>query len=590
MKSFLKYTLATVVGIMIVGVILTVVSVSVMTAALVSSGSETKVHSGSVFVLELDGSLVERSEDNPMDMLLGNASPTSSVGLDDVLASIKKAKENDRIMGMLVETGEFSCPPASAEAIRAALLDFKESGKWLLAYSGTYYQTAYWLASAADKVVLNPNGTISWCGLAGQVMYYKGLLDKLGVDVEVFRVGSYKSAVEPYISQTMSDANREQIGAYLGSIWSRMTADVASARGLSEERLNELADKNMDLVTAEECVSAGLADTLMYKDEMKEWLKQLTDAGDDDPLYTLYLDDMKGVKRNVPKDMSGNILAVYYAVGNIDMNTGGLFDEEGIDSEVVTAGLRALRKDDNVKAVVFRVNSPGGSSYGSEQIWREICLLKEKKPVIVSMGDYAASGGYYISCAADTIVAEATTLTGSIGVFGVSPTIGGLLKKAGINVETVKTNRLSDIGNMSRPSTDEEKALVQRTVNTVYDLFTRRCADGRGMSQDSIKMIAEGRVWTGAMAKDLNLVDEIGGLDKAIDIAAQKAGIENYSIVNYPEKKSPMEMLVGSAKEKYISTKLKGLPGECYRMLQLVGSLEKGDRIQALMPYVVTVK
>ena len=590
MKSFLKYTLATVVGIMIVGVILTVVSVSVMTAALVSSGSETKVHSGSVFVLELDGSLVERSEDNPMDMLLGNASPTSSVGLDDVLASIKKAKENDRIMGMLVETGEFSCPPASAEAIRAALLDFKESGKWLLAYSGTYYQTAYWLASAADKVVLNPNGTISWCGLAGQVMYYKGLLDKLGVDVEVFRVGSYKSAVEPYISQTMSDANREQIGAYLGSIWSRMTADVASARGLSEERLNELADKNMDLVTAEECVSAGLADTLMYKDEMKEWLKQLTDAGDDDPLYTLYLDDMKGVKRNVPKDMSGNILAVYYAVGNIDMNTGGLFDEEGIDSEVVTAGLRALRKDDNVKAVVFRVNSPGGSSYGSEQIWREICLLKEKKPVIVSMGDYAASGGYYISCAADTIVAEATTLTGSIGVFGVSPTIGGLLKKAGINVETVKTNRLSDIGNMSRPSTDEEKALVQRTVNTVYDLFTRRCADGRGMSQDSIKMIAEGRVWTGAMAKDLNLVDEIGGLDKAIGIAAQKAGIENYSIVNYPEKKSPMEMLVGSAKEKYISTKLKGLPGEYYRMLQLVGSLEKGDRIQALMPYVVTVK
>ena len=551
------------------------------------------MYDGSVFVLELDGTVVERSENDPLASLLGGISDDSEIGLNDVLSSVSKAKGNDKIKGILVEAGGLRCAPASAEAIRDALLDFKESGKWLLAYGGTYTQTAYWVASAADKVALNPNGNIAWYGLAGQVVYYKGLLDKLGIDVEVFRVGSYKSAVEPFISQTMSEANREQIGAYLGSIWSQMAADVASSRGLSAERLNGLADRNMDVAPAEESVRAGLADTLMYKDEMKEWLKRLTGAGDDDPLHTLRLDEMTGVKEDAPKDKSGNVVAVYYAAGNIDMDGSGPFAEDGICSEKVTADLRALRKDDKVKAVVLRVNSPGGSSYGSEQIWREVCLMKEKKPVIVSMGDYAASGGYYISCAADCIVAEPTTLTGSIGVFGLIPKTGRLQEKLGINVETVKTHKMSDLGTVTRAATAEEKALIQGSVDAVYDLFTRRCADGRGMTQDSIKMIAEGRVWTGSMARDLNLVDELGGIDKAIDIAARKAGVEEFSIGVYPEEKGFMESLLENAKDRYIHAEVKELKealGESYGTFRLLHSLQRADRIQALTPFLVTVK
>ena len=525
MKDFLKYMLAAIVGVCIVGVVFTIIGImSVAGMVASSSGSETKVNDNSVFILNLSGSVEERSQPNPLSQLMGDDFGT--YGLDDILSSIKKAKDNEKIKGICLNAGAFACSPASLEEIRNALVDFKESGKFIVAYGGNYLQNTYYLASVADKVAINPQGSLGWHGLATQTYFLKDLYDKIGIEMQVFRVGTYKSAVEPYIATQMSDANREQTQAFVNSIWGQMVADVAESRNIPADSLNALADRNMDLQPTETYIATGLADTLMYQDEMLAYLKQLTDTEEDDALNKLYLDDMVNVQRNVPKDKSGNILAVYYAAGTIGSSE--LPTDEGIDPGKVTKDLRKLREDESVKAVVLRVNSPGGSAFGSEEIWREVTLLKEKKPVIVSMGDYAASGGYYISCAADWIVAQPTTLTGSIGIFGRVPNAGKLLNdKLGIHFDGVKTNKLADLGDITRPFNEEEKALMQNMVNKGYELFTQRCADGRKMPIDEIKKIAEGRVWTGEMAKDLKLVDELGGIDRAIAVAAERAEIED---------------------------------------------------------------
>lgn len=521
MKEFLKYTFATVCGLVLTGVVFTILGIISLAGIVASSsGTETVVKDRSVFVLELKGNVVERYQENPLMQFLGEDYTT--YGLDDILTSIRKAKENDKIKGIYIDAGAFACQTASMQAIRNALVDFKKSGKFIVAYAGTYSQGTYYIASVADKVIANPSGSIGWHGLAAQTMFLKGLLDKVGVEMQVFRVGTYKSAVEPYIATEMSPANREQTQAFIGSIWQQILNEVSESRKIPADSLNALASRNMDLQPAELYLSTGLADTLMYKDEVLAYLKQLTDCKEDDKLNTLSLEDMINVKRNVPKDKSGNIVAVYYAYGEIDGSESN--DGEGINSEKVIKDLRKLREDESVKAVVLRVNSPGGSAYGSEQIWREVSLLKQEKPVVVSMGDYAASGGYYISCAADWIVAEPTTLTGSIGIFGLVPNAEGLLKdKLGLNFDVVKTNELADLGNLTRPFNEEERTLMQNMVNKGYELFTKRCADGRKMDIEDIKKIAEGRVWTGEMAKDLKLVDELGGLDKAVDAAVSRA-------------------------------------------------------------------
>ena len=581
MKEFMKFTFASLLGVILAGIVFTILGIISMVGMVASSDTETVVKENSIFVLNLEGTLSERVQENPFQKLLGEEN--QAYGLDDILSSIRKAKDNENIKGIYLQPTSLSTSFASLEEIRHALVDFKGSGKFIVAYADQYTQSMYYLASVADKVIVNPQGTISWHGLASQPIFFKDLLNKLGIEMQIFKVGTYKSAVEPYIATEMSEANREQVTAFLTSIWGRLLEDVSASRNIPKETLNNYADQMMDLKQAEEYLTCGLADTLLYKDGVLNYLKELSGREADESLRTLSLNDMKNIKRNTPLDKSGNIIAVYYAVGGIDDGTS---PEEGINSEKVITDLRKLREDETIKAVVLRVNSPGGSAYGSEQIWHEVVLLKAKKPVIVSMGDYAASGGYYISCAADTIVADPTTLTGSIGIFGMFPNMQGLLTdKIGLHFDMVKTNRFSDMGDMTRPFNADEREAMQNYINNGYKLFVKRCADGRGMSTEAIEKIAEGRVWTGEAAKELGLVDELGGLDRALEIAAQKVGIEAYSVVNYPAKESFFSTLLDEGKNDYIETKMSESLGEYFHYVKFIQNLKDTDRIQARMPF-----
>ncbi len=588
MKEFLRSMLATIAGIIVVGFIFFILSLFTITGFIAMSESETTVRENSIFLLDLTGNVSERYQQNPLDQILGEKQTT--YGLDDILSSIKKAKENENIKGIYLNAGAYNCSTASLQAIRNALVDFKESGKFIVAYSGMYTQSAYYIASVADKIIVNPSGNIMWHGLSAQTMFFTDLLKKVGIEMQIFRVGTYKSAVEPFTETAMSQANREQTQAFVSSLWEQFVTDVSASRNLTPERLNELADLNMDFQPAETYIENGLADTLMYKDGVLTYLKKLTDCKEDQELSVLTLNDMTNVKRNTPKDKSGNIIAVYYAYGEIDSQADIAYDE-GINSEKVIKDLRKLRENKDVKAVVLRVNSPGGSAYASEQIWREVSLLKEEKPVIVSMGDYAASGGYYISCAATQIVAEPTTLTGSIGIFGMFPDVSKLVnEKLDIHIDGVKTNQLSDIGIINRPFNPEEQALIQNMVNEGYELFTKRCADGRNIPIEELKKIAEGRVWTGAMAKELKLVDELGGLDKAIAIAADTVNVENYTILSYPAKEDIFTSLLNINGERYIKSKVKNLLGNYGNAFMWMNHAAEADRLQARMPFEYQIK
>lgn len=585
MKEFLRSTLATITGIAICGFVLAFIGIMTLAGIMATSSSETVVRSNSVFVLDLEGVVTERYLSSPIDQFLGEQMSTH--GLDDILASIRKAETNSNIKGIYLNAGILDCSYASLQEIRNALVNFKKSGKFLIAYSDAYTQGGYYIASAADKIIVNPAGSLSWHGLAAESMFYKDLLEKLGIKMQVFRVGTYKSAVEPFVCTEMSPANREQTQAFVNSIWQGIVADVAESRHISADTLNSLADRNMDFQPAETYVATGLADTLMYKDEVLAYLKSLTGMENTDNLRTLSLDEMANVPDS-PKSKSKNVIAIYYAFGEID--NAASYDE-GINSEKMAKDLRELRKDERIKAVVLRVNSPGGSAYGSEQIWREVSLLNAEKPVVVSMGDYAASGGYYISCAASRIVAEPATLTGSIGIFGLVPDASRLLKdKLGLRFDGVKTNRLADLGNIGRPMNEEEGALMQNMVNNGYELFTKRCAEGRGMPADSIKKIAEGRVWTGEMAKELNLVDDLGGIDTAIEIAAEMSGTTDFNTVSYPEKENFLTYLMDTGTDRYINGKLQSAFGEFYNGAQLLKHIDKADRLQARMPFDLRIR
>ena len=587
MKDFFKFTFASVLGVLLAGIIFTVLGIVSVVGIIASSDTETTVKENSILFLELDGILYERvQEDNPLQSFTGES--FKEAGLDDILNSIQKAKDHENIKGIYLQPGMFTASFASLEEIRSALADFKESGKFVVAYADQYSQEMYYLASVADKVIVNPQGSIAWHGLASQAIFFKDLLEKVGVGIQIFKVGTYKSAVEPFIATEMSAANREQVSAFLHSTWERLLEDISASRSIPTDVLNKYADEMMDMKQAEAYITCGLADTLMYKDGVLNYLKEKTGRESDESLHVLTLKDMKNVKRNVPLDKSGNIIAVYYAFGEIDNMTSM---DEGINSEKVTRDLRQLREDENVKAVVLRVNSPGGSAYGSEQIWHEVLLLKAKKPVIVSMGDYAASGGYYISCAADCIVANPTTLTGSIGIFGMFPNMEGLLTdKLDLHFDIVKTNPLADMGNFTRPFNANEKDIMQEYINNGYKLFVKRCADGRGMSTEAIEKVAEGRVWTGAAAKELGLVDELGGLDKAIEIAAQKSGIEAYSIINYPSQENFFESFMEQGKEDYIQGQIAETMGGYYEYVKFIQNVKDMDRIQARIPFDLNIR
>ena len=480
---------------------------------------------------------------------------------------------------------------ASLQEIRNALLDFKESGKFIIAYGDSYTQGLYYLSSVADKVLLNPKGMIEWRGIASAPLFYKDLLQKLGIEMQIFKVGTYKSAVEPFTSTEMSPANREQVTAFIHSIWGQVTEGVSASRSLPVDSLNAYADRMLMFYPAEESVQCGLADTLIYRNDVRNYLKQWVDLKEDDRLPVLGLNDMINVKKNMPKDKSGNIVAVYYASGEITDYSGSSASEEGIVGTKVIRDLRKLKDNDDVKAVVLRVNSPGGSAFASEQIWHAVKELKTKKPVIVSMGDYAASGGYYISCVADTIVAEPTTLTGSIGIFGMIPNAKELSEKIGLTYDVVKTNKFADVGNIRRPFNEDEKTLMQMMIAQGYDTFVSRCAEGRNMTKEAIEKVAEGRVWTGEAAKELGLVDELGGIDTALEIAVKKAGLEGYTVVSYPAKQDFLSSLLDTKPTNYVEAQiLKSKLGEYYQQFGMLKNLTERSMIQARIPFELNIK
>ena len=592
MKDFLKFTLATVTGIILSSIVLFIIGMVTLFGIVSTADTETIVKKNSVMMLDLNGVLVERTQESPLGILSQLFSDDSNTyGLDDILSSIKKAKENENIKGIYLQASMLGTSYASLQEIRNALLDFKESGKFIIAYGDSYTQGLYYLSSVADKVLLNPKGMIEWKGIASAPLFYKDLLQKIGVEMQIFKVGTYKSAVEPFISTEMSPANREQVTAFINSIWEEVTQGVSASRSLPVDSLNALADRMLMFYPAEESVQCGLADTLIYRNDVRNYLKQWVDLKEDDRLPVLGLSDMINVKKNMPKDKSGNIVAVYYASGEITDYSGSSTSEEGIVGTKVIRDLRKLKDDEDVKAVVLRVNSPGGSAFASEQIWHAVKELKTEKPVIVSMGDYAASGGYYISCVADTIVAEPTTLTGSIGIFGMVPNVKELSEKIGLTYDVVKTNKFSDFGNIMRPFNQDEKTLMQMMITQGYDTFVNRCAKGRHMSKEAIEKIAEGRVWTGEAAKELGLVDVLGGIDTALEIAVRKAGIEGYTVVSYPAKQDLLSSLLNTKPTNYVESQiLKSKLGEYYQQFGMLKNLKERSMIQARIPFELNIK
>lgn len=496
----------------------------------------TKLQNESVYRLQMNGVLVEQGQANDPFANLLNATPyynqDETVGLDNLLDNIRLAKNDDRILGIYLDGGSLSMAPASAKTLRDALLDFKTSGKWIIAYASNYGQTNYYVASVADKIYLNPTGAIDWNGLSAQKMYYTRLFDKLGIEMQILKVGTFKSAVEPYFRTSMSEADRLQTQQYLTGIWDEMKNAVSESRHIGVEQLDQYADLYMGLQPAEKYVAAGMVDTLLYVQDMDSILRMYSGTKN----YNLLSTNKLSLVERTPSKAK-NKVAVVYAEGEITDDTGN-----GIVGTDMVKTLKKIAKDDNVKAVVLRVNSPGGSADASEQIWHAIQTLKQKGlPVVVSMGDYAASGGYYISCGADYIFAEPTTLTGSIGIFGTVPNMSKVLDKVGLSIDGVSTNRHSDLQTnmVYKGMNQDEFRMMQTMVERGYDLFTRRCADGRGMTQDAIKAIGEGRVWLGKDAIAIGLVDALGNIDNAVEKAVELADMDSYQLAYYPEPTDP---------------------------------------------------
>lgn len=580
MKSFFKYLFATILGLFIFSIIWVIIFFSIIGAAM-SGSKEVKISDNSVFELKLEGILVERHKNNVISSFASEInSSVSEIALDDIMASIDKATDNDNIKGIYLHIGDFSASVASLQEIYKGLEKFKKMGRFIVAYADSYGNGTYYLSSIADKVYMNPSGTLALTGINISTVFFKDLLSKIGVEMQIFKVGTFKSAVEPFTQTSMSEANRLQLTTFINSIWTEITKTIARNRGISDTEVNLYADSGLFLDDAQTAVQHKLIDSLVYSSDMKEIIEKLVDKD----YNTLTINDMKLVARN--KEYSKNRIAIVYAVGEID----GSNKNEGIDSEDISEDLLDIADNDKIKAVVLRINSPGGSAYGSEQIWKAVSVVKSKKPIVVSMGDYAASGGYYIACNTDRIFAQPTTLTGSIGIFGIFPNIGGLTDKLGIKFDNVKTNKYSDFGATYRPMNTEERAILQRYINNGYELFTKRCAEGRNMNIDSLKAIAEGRIYSGTDAMRLGLVDEMGGLEEAITFAAKKANIRDYTIKYYPSVKSLIEQISDifstSVEERIVKSQL----GENYRLFRTIQRAQTTTGIKAIMPYSITVK
>lgn len=586
MKDFFKSVLASIVGILIGSVIIGAITALLFfgfMGVLLSSSSETFVlKNNSVLSIRLSGTMKDRVVSNPL-LDLFDVGDVKEMALTDILSAIKKAKNNNDIKGIYVNSGYFMASSASLTEIRNQLLDFKESGKFIIAYADDYTQGGYFLSTVADKVILNPQGSLNLQGLSVSPTFYKGLFDKIGVEMQIFKVGTYKSAVEPFILDKMSDANKEQVGSYVNDIWSTLLGNISTSRGITVERLNQLTDTLPTFQEGEFNVKNHLIDTLMYESEVREYLKGLVGIDKSKKLNIATVSDMTTV-RDESKSNPSDRIAILYTEGSIVSGN----SQTDINDRFLIKEIEKLQDNDKVKAVVFRVNSPGGSAYASEQIWKAVQNLKAKKPVVVSMGDYAASGGYYISSNASKIFAQPTTLTGSIGIFGMFPNVEGLTNKVGLSFDNVKTNKFSDYGDITRPMTVQEKAILQQYIERGYKLFLTRCSEGRNIPIESLEKIAEGRVWTGKQALEIGLVDAIGGLDDALKEAAKLANLSEYSVYEYPKLENPIEAFFKTQKEDITSRLLKEHLGTDFYLLKTIKdikNLKEQDFIQARMPY-----
>lgn len=593
MKQFLQYVLASIVGFVIVSIFTFIMFFVMLGALMASSGEQPKVDDNSVLKISLSGTLVDQAPaENPITALLGNNGATTTQGLDQLIDAIKVAKENDKVKGIYLEGGALQSDFASNEELRRALLDFKKSKKWIIAYADSYSQGTYYIASVADRVLLNPSGMLDWHGIAQQTTFYTGLMEKLGIKAQVFKVGTFKSAVEPFTLKQMSEANRLQMSELIGGLWKDMCTTVGASRQLSPDSLNSYADRYLALTDAKDYKQLKLVDDLVYIDQVRALLQQR--AGGEMKLVTP--NTLSALMQQEGDDQ----VAVYYASGNIvDLaGTGVLMGGDNeIVGEKVVSDLDKLAKDKHVKAVVLRINSGGGSAYASEQMWRAVQLLKQKKPVVVSMGGVAASGGYYMACGAQRIFADPTTITGSIGIFAMIPEASELLtQKLGLNFDVVKTNRASDFGGRALRIDELGGAALQKHVNHGYALFLKRVADGRSaagrrMSINEVDNIGQGRVWTGRKALQIGLVDQLGSLNEAITYAAKLAKTQDYYISNYPNNPSWLDNLKSSTDtDSYMERKLRTALGEYYEPLQMLHQVEQHNYMQARLPFSINFK
>lgn len=592
MKDFIKNVLATMVGMFGFFIVMGVIAMMSIIGMIASGNAAQNVEKNSVFVLNLSGTISEQGSENPLSMFTGDNSLNS--GLNDILSSIKKAKANDDIKGIYIEAGALMTNYATLQEIRNALADFRKSGKWIVAYGDFYTQGAYYVASVANKVYINPKGIVDWHGIGAQTMFYKDFMAKFGVKWEVVKVGTFKSATETFTEEKMSDANRLQTQTFIDGTWRNVCDAVSKSRGISVDSLNSYADSYLALQATETLVKAKMVDGMMYGDQVKDAVKKMMKLENGDDIAQLTLNDMLNVKDG---KVEGSEIAVYYAEGDIvqDPKAATMFGNNNyIASRKVCKDLEDLMNDDDVKAVVVRINSGGGDAYASEQMWHQMSELRKVKPVVVSMGDYAASGAYYMSAPASWIVAQPNTLTGSIGIFAVIPDLSGLVTtKLGVRFDEVKTNRNSTFGNlMARPFNAEEKAMLQASVNRGYSLFRQRVAEGRRLPVESVEKIAQGRVWLATDALNIKLVDQLGGINDAVKKAAQLAKLKEYYTSDYPATASWMDAMLNSMSSSgtYLDEQLRQTLGDFYQPFTMLRSIDKREAIQARIPYAISIK
>ena len=587
MKNFLKYTLASVVGVFIAGFLgFSFLIASLSTMSSVFENPVPSVKDKSILVLKLDQSIVERTKKDPFRVLRYiKFYSYEEIGLNDILDDIKKAKDDEKIRGIYLNPVDLNCGYATIEEIRNALIDFKKSGKFVYGYGEAFSQKAYYLVSVADKIIMNPQGMLELKGLSASMRFYKGAMEKLGVDMQVIRHGKFKAAMEPFMREDMSKENKLQTSTYLNSIWNQILNGISKSRNISLDKLNEIADGVTTFRTTDYLKKEGLIDTVMYKDQVISYLKKKVRIEDDGDLRTIGLSKYSDVPAKTDgRGLAKEKVAVIYASGEISIASAG--SSENIDYEDLSRTIREVRKDTSINAIVLRINSPGGSAYGSAVIWREVKLAAEEKPFIVSMGDYAASGGYYIAAAADTIMADYTTITGSIGIFGAVPNAQKLIKdKMRITEDWVNTNKNSNFLSVTRPMTKFEKDYFQRYIEIGYDTFISRVAEGRNMTKAQVDSIGQGRVWSSENAMKNGLIDLYGGIGDAVKLAAKNAGLKRYRIVNFPKIKNPVEQFLNEFYGNVSFEILKSKIGSQFKLYEEMNRLSQMKGLYARMPF-----